>query len=820
MALALASEPLVKGEQKETNGSPASTVESITVPPAPELNFPDGASAKERDRIREEWQKARRAWAASLTDEQWKELQRRDAEKERKSQEEFQRESRLPIPDDHYNWRVMAKGQKLDEATIEQLQRDKISYGSPTKQSFDPYLSGPVFITSDSLLNGFHVLLAETVRQLELRESLALRPNLEAVLRQTRANLAESGYPSSATAPGWRHAQLAVGPAMVILGTPLDFFDREVRDEIAAQVAKIRAADSTELPGWLGPPSRQLVQIDYRRLEPVGFYASSERLADYFRAVRWLQMIPYRANRPVELGAIGLLGYGLNETRLSSAREYFRTYDEILGEASARDLSAASSEFQNFFRAREGTSWEQLLLRKQHWLARRTMSYEQLELQIDDRLRPDQDDFLSEVEFRVISPHETPDSRLLQTMANDGLEPSGLAIAAMLGSGFARDQFHTFTNSQFNAAIAECEKNEQADQEHHRSSFFADYLDVLRSLQLPAPKEAPKQFRSRAWAAKSCQTTLASWAQMRHTFTLQSTQSAYYLGMTIAPSGFVEPNPEFFSRMADLAERAMEIFETQGCFDFSPQLAAESVRENVSFLAGLHLDRSDADESMLSRLSAEDRQRYSAIVESAVGFAGMLDDGPDPSSSPEAFRSFHRKLLAKLIKTAEDYASGSLPEPEGKDINRERWNRLISVSRRLEALAHKQLRQVDWNNSEDRFLKKYGENLGFVMGYFGNSWLTPADDAPRWVEIHRNPQIGRSLAVGVGRARKIYVLYPWNGIEILCCGSVMPYYEYEADRRLTDKEWLRMLDSEAAPALPSWMSPYMKAAKYEPPHEH
>ena len=71
------------------------------------------------------------------------------------------------------------------------------------------------------------------------------------------------------------------------------------------------------------------------------------------------------------------------------------------------------------------------------------------------------------------------------------------------------------------------------------------------------------------------------------------------------------------------------------------------------------------------------------------------------------------------------------------------------------------------------------------------------------------PKSGRSLSECVGRPRRLYVLYPWNGGEILCRGSVMSYYEYWESGPLTDEEWKAKLDSKDAPAQPAWIEPIM-----------
>ena len=94
------------------------------------------------------------------------------------------------------------------------------------------------------------------------------------------------------------------------------------------------------------------------------------------------------------------------------------------------------------------------------------------------------------------------------------------------------------------------------------------------------------------------------------------------------------------------------------------------------------------------------------------------------------------------------------------------------------------------------------------MLYGGNAYLSPNDDAPRIVDVYANPYIPKGyLHVGIARPRAIYVLYPWQGNQILCKGAVLPYYEFGYDGRLTDAEWKRLLDSDGRPALCDWLKP-------------
>jgi hypothetical protein len=131
-----------------------------------------------------------------------------------------------------------------------------------------------------------------------------------------------------------------------------------------------------------------------------------------------------------------------------------------------------------------------------------------------------------------------------------------------------------------------------------------------------------------------------------------------------------------------------------------------------------------------------------------------------------------------------------------------RWRALRSCCARLECLAHKQLRGRPFVGDEKTFLAEYGRSLGWLMLYDGNSYVSPRDDAPRVVDVFAGG--GKLLEVGVARPRALYVLYPWQGKDVLCRGAVLPYHEFLHDSRLTDGAWRDLLKTPAAPAPPGW----------------
>ena len=79
-------------------------------------------------------------------------------------------EAKLPDPAHGNDWKDTAQKFGLSAREIDRLAKDKVLVTNEAfKQVFTPYLSSsePLFITSDSLLKGFHVLFEESVLRLE-----------------------------------------------------------------------------------------------------------------------------------------------------------------------------------------------------------------------------------------------------------------------------------------------------------------------------------------------------------------------------------------------------------------------------------------------------------------------------------------------------------------------------------------------------------------------------------------------------------------------------------------------------------------------------
>lgn len=370
----------------------------------------------------------------------------------------------------------------------------------------------PRFITSDSILNAFHRLVAESTRVVdELGGS-----RLQRALRAVWEGLGDG--PPEALA----RARMLVGVALRLLGEEL-----ELGPEVDAEVERVCQAQGPHFPTWLSPATADFAGLDYARYKVRGFYTSTPALGRYFRAVTWLQSVPLRVELQVDLQAAWQLARAQDHETLDALRSNW----QALADPADWDLS--------LFTGRE--SWDEFCDR---------VAALPPPPALNDQLA-----LMRAPNIRFLSARALPDSLFFLQHDPTSL-PDPRALCAALGSRLA--------GRTFSGEVGRVE----TDSRH----LFSAYLGVLRRLLQPPPGSAPAFMRGEAWERKSCQTALCGWALMRHTWALHAKDSYLTLGLHDypRPKGFVEPVPEFYRALADLSERFRTTLDGLGALDPDP----------------------------------------------------------------------------------------------------------------------------------------------------------------------------------------------------------------------------------------------------------
>ncbi len=330
--------------------------------------------------------------------------------------------------------------------------------------------------------------------------------------------------------------------------------------------------------------------------------------------------------------------------------------------------------------------------------------------------------------MRVLGQRGTRDAAVLQQVMEEGTwPPSGLhVVAALLGdAGAAR---------HLGAAAPEVPHPDVSNDP------AADLVEGWLACYKPALADdpaLPAVFRTRAWHDKQLNSALGAWAETRHASAPYLKAAHVYVGGSMISDrlhGFVEPYPEFFSRLA-ARMRALD------------RLLAE-----LGVYVRVEREQGELEQSLDSKYGKPDERghrdigrNHRAYYEDSLGKIRL-----DPGRLPE-----FAEILDRLADLAESCRDGRAQTPaDGIFL---------------------------------KFLRRRLQRLGF------NQSTSPVaeESMARVIDVAAEYPSGQVLQVAVGRALPIYVAVPDGDRRVVCRGAIYSYYEFTAPQlgRLTDQMW-------------------------------
>jgi hypothetical protein len=446
----------------------------------------------------------------------------------------------------------------------------------------------PIFVTTDSMLHVYHILFDYTLRILETRKFYSDLERLnEVMLESAIAQYEAATDPRAKTAAKKNVAYFTVASVLLNPAVPIP---PEVADLVSAELELIEAH-----AGGFSSPIFEYKE-DYSQYVPRGHYTRNDELKKYFKSMMWYGRIAFRL-KPREGEEKG------KEETLQALLIVAAMKDAVIRGEPATDVWDRIYEPTVFFVGRTDD----------------LNVYEYMELMTDiygtdpGSLSPDAlaDDaklerFISEASelrnpminssfvfetedmeeitkgFRFMGQRFIPDSYMFQQLVHVAvtgrLFPKGLDVMAVLGSERAYDILvNVYNEDSYPKYSEQIEKlrGEFAgiDDEMWAQNLYWNWLYVLMPLLCGQDARAPGGgypffMQNQAWIDKELATALGSWAELRHDTILYAKQSyTFETAMPVGPQlvkGYVEPNPEFYARLASLAKFTREGLSGRG----------------------------------------------------------------------------------------------------------------------------------------------------------------------------------------------------------------------------------------------------------------
>lgn len=315
--------------------------------------------------------------------------------------------------------------------------------------------------------------------------------------------------------------------------------------------------------------------------------------------------------------------------------------------------------------------------------------------------------------------------------------------------------------------------------------IYNGLLNSIRGLSGPAAApESADVFRTAAWKDRTINSQLASWTQLRHDTLLYTKQS--YTGPVLCdfPDGYVDPYPEAWDRIAQLADHTATVFATLPM-------------TGTLWIA----DRSNPPELTAANWDPADGYRWA--------------DTGDPWSSPTIMIDAAR-AKADLVAHFQNFADRC---QDLRDIaNRQANGQPLSTQ---QASTIKNLIE---NVEDDLYISDRLYDGWFPQLYYRSKLFTQPEEhpsdifIPTVVDVHTDgPDVCRGdpggvlhQGVGLNHTMFVAVRHP-DGSACMYAGPVFSHYEFiePFGTRLNDAQWKHKIETDNLPSASPWTTSFL-----------
>ena len=445
------------------------------------------------------------------------------------------------------------------------------------------YANFPSFVTTDLYLQLFHLYFDCMVRNIE-----------ENGMSTAIERLCHVMYERS---EGYNRAFFAIAEALITGQAPRpvdDAYSQQVLDEI--RHVNESEDDYSEFLDYRN------VKYAYSLFRPRGHYTRTEALGRYFRAMMWLQNVPFGTDKPEQLRNALLMAdeIGKNSEARALYNQVFEPITFLFGQPDNLTILQVYDEIQ-----RQGLPIEKLLKKKK--------AMEKIRKRLDDlgsqqtHIRPKFEN-TSHTKINLMPQRYMPDGEVLNEMIDSEAfptrraVPSGLDVFAAMGVGVAEQILTGELKVQeawpdFSQNIAKMKaRMKEIDWQETAATQWMSTLQTMLDTDISrfntsneAEMKLPDFMMTSQWAKKNLNTALASWAELKHDAILYAKQPmGAECGAGGPPDpvlkGYVEPNLGFWVRAGALNTALEEFLNRYNLKTEKITSASESISDLAEFL--------------------------------------------------------------------------------------------------------------------------------------------------------------------------------------------------------------------------------------------
>jgi hypothetical protein len=494
--------------------------------------------------------------------------------------------------------------------------------GQQYKQFYQLYEDGrysekPVFVTTDSVLHVYHLIFDKLLRTTETKYLIADLKNMTAaLLATTQAQYDQLKGTKSEIAAKRNLAFLSVAAKLI---DPNFQVPAAVATEANADLEKIAAHAGIAQSAVMGVDGEEFKE-DFSQYVPRGHYTRSPELERYFRTMMWYGRMTFRLKSVDETRSALLLTQSLqtaksgNETASAlwesiyeptnffvggsddlTFKDYAPLMEQALGPNANAQATADDAKISKFLELSKALAAPRVNSMFAYITEDKEQATKGMRL-MGQRFTLDAYVF-GQLIWREVGTIDIP--RWL---------PKGLDVPAAFGSQEAYTILESMGETKYakypeQMAKMRTQVGSLADSQWTENLYWS-WLYSFRPLLLPKAANSgyPSFMTNSAWTRKDLNTVLGSWTELKHDTILYAKQVMAEMGggPPDIVKGYVEPEPEFYARVAALIGMTRDGLLARGLLERPEDPFEQSDYSNINDLYNLALDLKHISEKELS----------------------------------------------------------------------------------------------------------------------------------------------------------------------------------------------------------------------------
>jgi len=481
---------------------------------------------------------------------------------------------------DNLNEKLKKNGFAIVEDTYDQL-----------FQIYDDnnYKEMPNFVTTDLYLQAFHTYFDSMLRMVEENvlkgRMLGFCMSMKEAMRKAAVNTANLEVKDIAQ---WNEAYFAVAIAL-LKDKPIEgLANNKYKDQAKVEIAKVMAEEMSESDFLEYTP---LVPYTYNLYRPRGHYSRSESLKQYFRAMMWLQHVPFGSEKPHQMKRVALIAETITKT--PGMNEKLHSVIDPITFIMGEPDNVGIFNIQDIMK-KNNLTFDAIIQNEDKYNILKNQ-VEELDKKMT-RIKP---------KFLYSSPHKVnlmpqrymPDAEVLQEMIDVKNFPT------LRGESKALDYFAAMGSTTAEKILIdelkEAQKWDKYQENLNRmkkrmaeidwnSTIANAWVENLNEMLKDDPAY-PYFMKSYQWDKKNLNAALASYAEMKHDAILYAKQPFMAEagdGEDLEPpvvKGYVEPNIYFWEKALQLITNTQKAFVRLGLKDKKVDDITQQMKEQVEF---------------------------------------------------------------------------------------------------------------------------------------------------------------------------------------------------------------------------------------------